>query len=294
MKFMVFGCSGTAGTHASALIGKKHAVVKVARDYPGADYRVDASDIGAVRQVISKEGPDVVLNAVKGKGSIDSAEENKALTWSSSVVVSENLARLQAQHGYLLIQVSSDWVYEGKNNETYTETSLPYPQNFYAFTKLVAEERVRMFAQKYAILRTTGLFGVDERQSNFFLRAKKALESGGKFEAADDQFSQPIYGGEFAKIVLAAAEKGASGIYNADGCDYLSRFELALLFCDAFGWEREKVVAAKSALRSMRIPQYLKVDISKLQKDICKVEPIGSQLKGLKDYLKGAPATSAH
>jgi len=285
MKIAIFGCSGTAGFHISAALAKNQDVVRVARNSQGADFRMNAADSESVESLLQEVRPDVVINAVKSSFSIDAAEVRKPEAWESNVLVPEVLSRLQPKHGYKLIHLSSDWVYEGKESETYSEKSIPYPQNFYAVTKLVAEERILRYASDYLILRTTGLFGADERKSNFFMRARKTIESGEFFDAAGDQYSQAIYGGELAQIISSAIGMKTAGTYNAVSRDYLSRYELAILFCEVYGWDARLVRRTESAKREIRVPQHLKLDISRLERDIWKVRPIKEQVQNMKQEL---------
>ena len=60
--------------------------------------------------------------------------------------------------------------------------------------------------------------------------------SGARMRVPSDQFSTPTYAPELAAAVLDLAEKGASGVYNVVGPDWLSRYEFALKACAAFGF----------------------------------------------------------
>ncbi|MFH1095059.1 MAG: sugar nucleotide-binding protein, partial [Candidatus Micrarchaeota archaeon] len=155
MKIAIFGSNGLLGTAASRQFAAGgHQVVRISRSEE-ADYAADASDIAAVEKIVSREKPEVVLNAIKSAQSTDAAEEQRAVAWASNVIVPQNLASLCEKFSCKLVHISSDWVYEGRESEVYTEESLPYPQNFYAYTKAVAEERVRLLCPGSLILRTT-------------------------------------------------------------------------------------------------------------------------------------------
>jgi dTDP-4-dehydrorhamnose reductase len=282
MKIILLGASGLVGGYAMGSL-RGHELVAVSRNPPVGGRSVDAADAEALGKLIGEEKPDMVINCVKNSFSSDQAERMREETWRSNVLVADNVARLQGRHGYSIVHLSSDWVYEGKEGEVYSEGSLPYPQNFYSYTKAVAEERIISRTEDYLILRPTGIFGLDKRGGNFFMRARSALGKGQAIEAPSDQYSQPIFAGELARIMAAAIEKKARGVYNSVGRDYCSRYELALLFCEVFGWDRSLVRAAASAKREMRIPRFLKLDISKLEKDIAGVKPLREQLAALRE-----------
>ncbi|HSB47815.1 MAG TPA: sugar nucleotide-binding protein [Candidatus Bilamarchaeum sp.] len=280
MRILLLGASGLLGRYVTLLGG--HEWITVSRTPGNAAFSVDASDAAALEKLVAAKKPDAVINCVKNSFSSDMAETRREETWRSNVVVADNIAKLQKRFGYPIVHISSDWVYEGREGEVYTEETIPYPQNFYSYSKAVAEERIAAQSDDFLILRPTGLFGLDSRGGNFFMRARDALGSGKEFGAAIDQFSQPIYAGELARIIGEALGKKARGIYNATGKDYCSRYELALMFCDAFGWDKALVRKTSGAGRAMRVPNFLKVDITKLERGIAKVRPLREQVAALK------------
>ncbi len=281
MRILLLGSGGLLGGYLrKSLAG--HQLVCVSRNSPSADLRIDASDLRSLEAVVEDTEPQILVNCVKGSISTDKAEEMREETWRSNVLVPDNAAKLQARHGFSIIHISTDWVYEGRGGEKYAEGSLAYPQNFYAYTKAVAEERISSRSGDFLILRTASLFGLDERGGNFFMRAKEALSAGKPMDAPDDQLMHPTYAGELAAIIKAAIEKGARGTYNAAGPDCCSRYELAMLLCDSFGWDRLLVRRAKSAERKIRVPMHLRLDLTKLESDIIRPRPLREQIAALR------------
>lgn len=284
MKIIVFGSSGLVGSYVCRLLEKEHQVIKVSRS--SGDYSIDASDFEKVSGIIEKEKPDVVINTIKSSLSTDQSEIQKDKTWNANVLVPQNLAKLQSKYGFYFIHISSDWVFEGKEGEIYTENSPLNPQNYYSQTKVDAEEKIKEFATDYLILRPTGIFGIDSRNANFFMRLKSAMEQNNEITVPSDQYSQPIYAGELARIIQTAIEKKSKGIYNAVGKDYVSRYELAILICDVFGWNKSLIKKGQSTARSIKIPMNLKVDISKLEKEVTYVKPLKQQIIELGEEIK--------
>ena len=283
MKVLVFGAGGLVGSYACrAFAAKGFSVLGV--QGPSSQGGVDASDFSSLAPLVAAEKPDVVFNAIKSSISTDMSETSRLATWSSNVSAPENLARLQAKHGFLLVHISSDWVYEGKEGVVYTEESPLRPLNFYAHTKAVAEEKVRSLASRHLILRTTGVFGADPRKKDFFSRFLAAADAGVPFPAAGDQFSQPIYAGELARIAVKLCESGCSGTYNAVGPDYVSRHGLALLFASAFG-HGDIIKRVQSSGRKIPVPTHLRLDMGKLGK-VCDVRSLEEQIGELKAEME--------
>ena len=273
------------GTHLCEELCKAgHQVVRVARSSKTADARVDATDEEALERLIGRARPEVVVNAVKPALSTDRMEEERELTSELNARLPERLAKMQKKHGYRLVQISTDWVYEGKQGEEYDEDSPLKASNHYAATKLEAEKAIMKNAADYLIVRTEGVFGIDEKGSNIFMRLRKAVETGEEFQAATDQYSQPICGMELARVIRGLIEKGAKGIFNVVGPTYVSRYEFAAEACNVMGWKcRLKPVSIKG--RKIRMPSHLKVDISKVQEIVGSIRPLDEQITMLKEEL---------
>src|SRR3989338_2792693 len=86
--------------------------------------------------------------------SIRFCEDNKRLTWETNFLGTKNLvdAVLKSQNDIKFVYVSTACVFEGKNG-MYKESDIPYPENFYALTKLLGESEVSKL-KNYVILRT--------------------------------------------------------------------------------------------------------------------------------------------
>ncbi len=282
MKVAVVGSGGLLGRYLLRILKERgHEAIAVSRS--SGDRTLDATDIGALGRLMDEARPEAVINAVKPKFSTDEMEGRKEEAWAANVTVPENLAALSGEHGYTLLHLSSEWVYEGKAGEVYSERSLPYPQNFYGFTKAVSEERVALKAPRHIILRSSGLFGLESRNANLFMRVREAAGSGRQVAAVTDQRSQPIYAGEMAGAAIKLLEKGSRGVFNVCGDEYVSRYQLACMFCEAFGWDRSLVVAQEAGARTVRVPKDLRLDMSKMTAEIGPLAPLRKQVQALRE-----------
>ena len=64
-----------------------------------------------------------------------------------------------SQNNVHIIQISSDYVFDGKSNMKYTENDVPSPVNYYGKTKLKAENIVLQSSKKNVVLRTSVIYG---------------------------------------------------------------------------------------------------------------------------------------
>jgi len=264
----------------------RHHVQGVAKSKGTSDFSADISDNEMLSQIINVVKPDFVVNAVKPPLSTDEMEVKRELARLLNVTLVENLIELQKEAGFCLVQLSSDWLYEGKEGQTYDENSQTVAKNFYTKTKLDAESRIACSGMPYLILRTEGVFGHDSRGGNTLARLRASGRVKKPFFAASDQFSQPICGIELARLFCTLAENGANGIFNAVGKDYISRFELAHRLASFFSIDVE-VRPFSIKERSLQLPQYIKVDTSKIESIAGAIKSLNAQLADFRDWENG-------
>lgn len=257
-----------------------HQVTTVSRSSK-ADLQLDVSDIKTLEKTVSDMLPDVIINAVKPPIPADQMEQQIELATRLNVELPAMLASLQHSFGYILVHISTDWVYAGREGEVYSESSHVLPLNFYAKTKLEAERRVLSSAPSSLVLRSEGIFGLDERRSNLFLRLKDASTSGIVLQVASDQFSQPICGTELARVARVLIEKKVAGLFNVVGREYLSRLEFARLVCSSFGFDA-KLAPFSITQRAMNVPSHLRVDVRKVEGITGRIKSLFDQFEDLK------------
>ena len=127
-------------------------------EWTGADSRdADVTDRKAVAALVARVRPDAILHAA-GYTDVAKAESDRATCWATNVTGTRNVADAAAEAGARLIHVSSDYVFWGGEDRPdggYRETDPVGPvRNYYALTKLVAEEAARR-APEALIVRTS-------------------------------------------------------------------------------------------------------------------------------------------
>ncbi|MEM3411808.1 MAG: SDR family oxidoreductase [archaeon] len=287
MKFAVVGSNGLLGTHLYLKLKEvNEEVFGISRTKSiFTKYNCDAASFDAIEKIILKEKPDIVVNCAKYKGKTDNAEKERKEAYISNVVIVKNLVAIQKEIPFKLIQISTDWIYSGFEEEIYTEESIPYPLNFYGLSKLLAEQEIIFKSKDYLILRTTGLFGEEHPPKNFYARLKYSLEKNEKFYAAFDQYSQPISALELSKIIYQLSKQNECGLFNATGGEYLSRYDFAKKIARFLGLNEAQIEKISSDFREIRIPKYLKVDNSKIEKKL------GRKMKNIDEMLKELKVT---
>ena len=114
---------------------------------------MDITDRSSVEQALDRCHPGLLIHAAAFTD-VAAAERERAVCWRTNVGGTQNIARAVAVRGIFLVHISTDYVFEGSRG-MYREDDPPGPvRSYYALSKLVAEEVVRL-APRYLIIRTS-------------------------------------------------------------------------------------------------------------------------------------------
>ena len=198
-------------------------------------FNVDITDESAVVQIIAAQKPQVVINTA-AMTNVDLCEVEKKACDALNVEAVRYLADACAKIDAHLIQISTDFIFDGENGP-YKEEDKPNPLSYYGLSKLKSEQVLQEHAVKWTVLRTIIVFGVGENLSkgNIVLWAKGALAKGDPLNIIDDQFRAPTLAEDLADICILAAKKKAFGIFNASGKDIMSIYEIVESIAKHYG-----------------------------------------------------------
>ena len=173
---------------------------------------LDICDADAVRAFIADRRVDVVVNCA-AYTAVDKAEDNPELCDRLNHLAPGYLAEAAEAVGAALIQVSTDYVFDGTAHVPYREDDTPCPNSVYGRTKLAGEEVVMQKCSRAMIVRTAWLYSTFG--NNFvktMLRLGRERESLG---VVFDQIGTPTYAADLAQAIFAAIEQGiVPGIYH--------------------------------------------------------------------------------
>ena len=197
-------------TGASGALG-----LELQKIYPGALVPTHQElDIGNREQVLEffQKHPDIdtVIHAGALTG-IRPCEENQPLAWKTNVEGTRNLvdAVLDSKQRIQFIYVSTACVFDG-HHEMYKESSTPYPENFYALTKLVGESEVRKLPE-FLIART-----------NFVAKERWPYP-----KAFTDRYGTYLFADGVARGIRDVQKEEMTGIVHVVGDKKISVYELA-------------------------------------------------------------------
>lgn len=241
---------------------------KTATKVPYHNISIDDSKL--IKNLLEEIAPDFVINAL-AMTNVDACEVEREKCYDINVRFVADLAQLCQSIDTFLIQISTDFIFDG-NNGPYKETDTPNPVNYYGESKVLSEEVVRKYLEKYAILRTILVYGkVDGmKRSNILLWLKGTLAKGEKVRIVKDQFRMPTYVGSLADACILVMQKSATGVYHIADNEFLSIYEMALQIADFYNFPKELIapISTKELSQQAKRPPKTGFDLSKAKNDL--------------------------
>ena len=210
-KILLTGCNGQLGRAIQKEYGDTVEFLRT--DFIDAEgiTRLDISDIDQVMNFARAEKPDAIINCAAFTN-VDGCETNEDAAFKANAIGPRNLAIASRETGAKLINVSTDYVFEGNGTRPYVESDTPNPVSAYGRTKLAGEQFVRDFADRYFILRTAWLYGDGK---NFVKTMLGAAQSRDEVSVVCDQKGSPTSAVELAKMIHFLEPTENYGIFHA-------------------------------------------------------------------------------
>ncbi|MBF7136446.1 dTDP-4-dehydrorhamnose reductase [Pediococcus pentosaceus] len=222
MDNLIIGANGQLGTELRKLLDEKRI------DYTATDSKeLDITDKVAVETFFDKNTPKYVYHCAAFTA-VDAAEEEpgKSLNQKVNVNGTENIAEAAEKVGATLIYISTDYVFDGNNEEMYTENDRPNPKNEYGRAKLEGEEAVANIMSKYYIIRTSWVFG--KYGKNFVYTMLNLAKTHNELTVVNDQVGRPTWTKTLADFMLYAVQNNIPyGLYQLSNDDECSWYEFA-------------------------------------------------------------------
>ena len=173
---------------------------------------LDICDEQAVMNFVTAHQIDIIVNCA-AYTAVDKAEDNQELCDKLNHIAPGYLAKAIQTRGGYLVQVSTDYVFDGTAHVPYTEEQPTCPDSVYGTTKLAGEQEAMKYCANTMIIRTAWLYSTFG--NNFvktMLRLGREKDSLG---VIFDQIGTPTYARDLAVAIFAAIHKGIiPGIYH--------------------------------------------------------------------------------
>ncbi len=208
MKILITGCNGQLGNEMQ-LLEKENPQ----HTYFNTDVaELDITDQKAIEKFVCENAIDGIVNCA-AYTAVDKAEENQDLCMKLNATAPDYLAQAIEKRGGWMIQISTDYVFDGTNHKPYTEADSVCPNSTYGRTKLAGEQAVMAGCKKSMIIRTAWLYSTFG--NNFVKTMIRLGKEKPELGVIFDQIGTPTYARDLAVAIFAAINQGiVPGIYH--------------------------------------------------------------------------------
>lgn len=221
MNILVTGCNGQLGNEIQLL----------EREYPQHQWfntdvqELDITDVNAIVQFVLEHQIDGVVNCA-AYTAVDKAEENEELCTKLNAEAPAYLASAVGSRGGWMIQISTDYVFDGTSHVPYVEDDDTCPNSVYGRTKLVGELNVQKLCEKSMIIRTAWLYSTFG--NNFVKTMIRLGKERSELGVIFDQIGTPTYAHDLAHVIMTVVRKGiVPGVYHFTNEGVISWYDFA-------------------------------------------------------------------
>ena len=219
MRILITGCNGQLGNEMQLL----------EKDNPQHTYfntdvaELDITDAAAIEKFVNENEIDGIVNCA-AYTAVDKAEDNQELCRLLNTDAPGYLAAAVGKRGGWMIQISTDYVFDGTNHTPYVETESTCPNSVYGSTKLAGEEAAQKACTNTMIIRTAWLYSTFG--NNFVKTMIRLGKEKPELGVIFDQIGTPTYARDLAVAIFSAINQGIiPGIYHFSNEGVISWFD---------------------------------------------------------------------
>lgn len=219
MKVLLLGANGQLGWELKRTCPQD--IILTTCDYPKVDFLSTTS----ITTCIETAQPDWIINAA-AYTAVDKAEEEKETAERINHTAVREIAGLCRQNNIRLIQISTDFVFNGKAHRPYLPQDNPDPISTYGKTKLKGEQAaLEILKDDAAIIRTAWLYS--SHGANFVKSMLNFFETKPELNIIDEQIGTPTWANGLAHVVWKAMDKNLTGIHHFTDAGIASWYDFA-------------------------------------------------------------------
>ena len=170
------------------------------------------------------------------------------------VKIAEKISKICKDINSKLIFISTDAVFNDTKNNKFIESDKPNPINYYAKTKLDAENIVLSFSENNVVLRTAVIYGW-HKKSRFTNWIIDSLKDKKKVDPHVDQYNTPTLVDDLAIAIIKILENNISGLFHATGKSCLNRFEFATKIAKYCNYDTNLIIPVTSQEKKQLAPR---------------------------------------
>jgi len=193
---------------------------------------LDVGDRDAVLAAVTTVSPDVVVNCAAWTA-VDDCESDPARAAAQNGLAVRWLAEGCERTGARLVQISTDYVFDGLLDRPYVESDRPSPQSVYGSSKLVGETEALALGTAATVVRTSWV--CSRHGSNMVKTIMRLASERPELAFVDDQIGHPTFASDLAPMIRRLAIDGRSGIHHVTNQTATSWYGFARAVVAAMG-----------------------------------------------------------
>ena len=191
---------------------------------------LDIADASAVARIVRDFEPALLINAA-GFTRVDDAERESEAAERTNAAGPAVLAAACRRGGAWLVQVSTDYVFDGEQSRPYATDAQPNPLSVYGRTKLEGELAVRQaLAAQSTIVRTSWVYAASGR--NFLTTMLRLMSERAELKIVSDQIGAPTHVMGLARAIWSLARLRAAGLYHWCDSGVASWYDFAVAIAE--------------------------------------------------------------
>lgn len=272
MRILLLGKSGLLGSELTILLKDSQEFELFA--YGHEDF--DINDWKQVAKIIQKTDPQFIINAT-GYTKVDEAEKEHEKAFQINAHAVGNLAKICAPLKIPIMHFSTDYVFQGDQQEGYSEEEPPHPINQYGKSKAHGEMLLMQSTPYFFLIRTQWLYGHGGK--NFVDTILHLAKTEPTLRVVNDQFGKPTYVSDFIKAIIPFFQSNNYGIYHIVNEGVTNWYGFAKEILKIRGIQKEVVpITSEELNRPAKRPKHAALLNTKLP-------PLRSWKEALNEYL---------
>ncbi len=221
MKTLITGCNGQLGKELMAQMNKSvNSFEIIATDI----HNLDITNQKDVFELVLNEKPDVIINCA-AYTNVDRCENDELTAFRANAIGPQNLSAAACKIGSKIVQVSTDYVFDGTSNCPKREYDAINPQSCYGKSKALGEKFAIELNPRHFVIRTAWLYGEGNNFVKTMLNLAKEKE---ELNVVHDQVGSPTSTVDLARCILTLVGTDCYGTYHATNEGQCSWYEFAM------------------------------------------------------------------
>ena len=219
-RILLTGADGQLGHELQQTLAPLGEVIALTRQ------ELDLSQGEQIRQLVQQIRPSMIVNSA-AYTAVDKAESEVELAQAVNGTAPKIMAEEAEKIGALLLQVSTDYVFDGQKNTPYLETDPTHPLSSYGKSKLAGEIGIQQVTNNYLILRTAWVYGVYGK-GNFVKTMLRLGQDREELRVVADQVGSPSWAKDIADAIAQLLQSETTGIYHFTNSGVVSWYDFAI------------------------------------------------------------------